>query len=76
LLPREASEAFSQALLPSLLQLKNRKESPVWQQAEKLFGEKVLTLPEEMRRMAVSATVKVADAVSAAAEMVGLDGNV
>jgi saccharopine dehydrogenase (NAD+, L-lysine-forming) len=76
LLPREASEAFSQALLPSLLQLKNRKESPVWQQAEKLFGEKVLTLPEEMRRMAVSATVKVADTVSAAAEMVGLDGNV
>ena len=48
----------------------------MWQQAEKLFGEKVLTLPEEMRRMAVAATVKVADAVSAAAEMVGLDGNV
>jgi saccharopine dehydrogenase (NAD+, L-lysine-forming) len=44
LLPREASEAFSSALLPSLLQLKDRKTSRVWQQAEQLFNEKVATL--------------------------------
>ncbi|OCT47523.1 Saccharopine dehydrogenase [NAD(+), L-lysine-forming] [Cladophialophora carrionii] len=49
LLPREASEAFSQALLPSLLQLKERKNSRVWQQAEALFSEKVATLPEGLR---------------------------
>ena len=76
LLPREASEAFSAALLPSLLQLKARKESRVWQQAERLFGEKVLTLPEDLRRAAVHATVAVADGVSAVAEMVGMDGGV
>lgn len=46
LLPREASEAFSAQLLPSLLQLKDRKNARVWQQAEKLFEEKVATLPE------------------------------
>jgi saccharopine dehydrogenase (NAD+, L-lysine forming) len=45
LLPREASEAFSTALLPSLLQLKEWKEARVWQQAEKLFKEKCATLP-------------------------------
>ncbi|KAH0536505.1 mitochondrial Homoaconitase [Glutinoglossum americanum] len=45
LLPREASEAFSSALLPSLLQLRDRKTSRVWQQAEELFNEKVATLP-------------------------------
>jgi len=45
LLPREASEAFSSALLPSLMTLKDRKSTPVWQQAEKLFHEKVATLP-------------------------------
>jgi hypothetical protein len=49
LLPREASEAFSQALLPSLLTLKERKESRVWKQAEDLFNEKVATLPETLR---------------------------
>lgn len=49
LLPREASEAFSQALLPSLLQLKDRKSASVWVQAEKLFNEKVMTLPENLR---------------------------
>ncbi|KIW28701.1 uncharacterized protein PV07_08339 [Cladophialophora immunda] len=48
LLPREASEAFSQALLPSLLQLKERKSARVWKQAEELFNEKVSTLPEVM----------------------------
>ena len=46
LLPREASEAFSSALLPSLLQLKDWKNARVWQQAEKLFKEKCATLPE------------------------------
>jgi len=45
LLPREASEAFSTALLPSLLGLKDRKNVPVWQGAEKLFHDKVATLP-------------------------------
>jgi saccharopine dehydrogenase (NAD+, L-lysine forming) len=49
LLPREASEAFSQALLPSLLQLKDRKTSRVWMQAEQLFTDKVGTLPEGLR---------------------------
>lgn len=49
LLPREASEAFSQALLPSLLALKERKTSRVWQQAEELYNSKVATLPETLR---------------------------
>jgi saccharopine dehydrogenase (NAD+, L-lysine-forming) len=44
-LPRESSEAFSSALLPSLLALKDRATAPVWQGAEKLFDEKVGTLP-------------------------------
>ena len=44
LLPREASEAFSAALLPSLLQLNDWKSAQVWQQAEKLFKEKCATL--------------------------------
>ncbi|KAI9682278.1 MAG: Saccharopine dehydrogenase [Caeruleum heppii] len=46
LLPREASEAFSAALLPSLMELADRKESRVWRQAEELFEEKVRGLPE------------------------------
>ena len=46
LLPRESSEAFSAALLPSLLQLKDWKNARVWQQAEKLFKEKCATLPK------------------------------
>lgn len=50
LLPREASEAFSQALLPSLLTLKDRKSSRVWVQAEELFDSKVATLPESLRK--------------------------
>jgi len=45
LLPREASEAFSSDLLPSLLTLNDRQNSPVWARAEKLFDEKVATLP-------------------------------
>lgn len=44
-LPRESSEAFSNALLPSLMALKDRASTPVWQGAEKLFQEKVQTLP-------------------------------
>ena len=48
-MPREASEAFSEALLPSLLQLKDRKTARVWKQAEQLFDEKVATLPAELR---------------------------
>ena len=44
-LPRESSEAFSNALLPSLMALKDRATTPVWQGAEKLFQEKVQTLP-------------------------------
>src|SRR5271163_4283998 len=46
LLPREASEAFSKDLLPSLLELKSWRSSPVWKRAEKLFQEKVAILPE------------------------------
>ncbi|RMD39345.1 hypothetical protein DV735_g5780, partial [Chaetothyriales sp. CBS 134920] len=49
LLPRESSEAFSQALLPSLLTLKDRKTAPVWQQAEALFNNKVAELPAELQ---------------------------
>ncbi|KAF2817451.1 Formate/glycerate dehydrogenase catalytic domain-like protein [Mytilinidion resinicola] len=52
-LPREASEAFSEALLPSLLALKDRQTTPVWQGAEKLFQEKVATLPEGMAKREV-----------------------
>lgn len=49
LLPRESSEQFSQALMPSLLELKNRSTARVWKQAEELFQEKVATLPESLR---------------------------
>ncbi|SPQ18809.1 d9a7a873-fdaf-4f59-923b-260f736a9d60 [Thermothielavioides terrestris] len=45
LLPREASEAFSRDLLPSLLTLNDWQNSPVWARAHKLFKEKVATLP-------------------------------
>ncbi|KAJ3328516.1 Saccharopine dehydrogenase [Kappamyces sp. JEL0680] len=45
LLPREASEMFAKDLLPSLLALKNRQQSSVWADAEKLFHEKVALLP-------------------------------
>lgn len=46
LLPRESSEAFSKDLLPSLLQLNQWRTTPVWAKAEKLFQEKVATLPK------------------------------
>ncbi|KAK5081783.1 Saccharopine dehydrogenase [Lithohypha guttulata] len=61
LLPREASEAFSQALLPSLLSLNDRNNSKVWQQAQNLFSNKVGTLPESMR----STFQKMADSMPA-----------
>ena len=53
LLPREASESFSAALLPSLMELKSWKKGEkgnvrVWEQAEALFEEKVATLPKGM----------------------------
>ena len=41
LLPREASEAFSEALLPYLKQLKDWRSAEVWQDAEKLYQNKV-----------------------------------
>lgn len=50
MLPREASEAFSEGMRESLLQLKDRKTSRVWADAEKLFNEKVALLPEALRR--------------------------
>ncbi|KAH8809368.1 hypothetical protein F5884DRAFT_676028, partial [Xylogone sp. PMI_703] len=46
LLPREASEAFSNDLLPHLLELKDWRNHPVWARAEKLMREKVATLPK------------------------------
>ncbi|ODQ66613.1 Saccharopine dehydrogenase [Nadsonia fulvescens var. elongata DSM 6958] len=45
LLPRESSEAFSSALLPSLLLLKQRDTAPVWTRAKKLFDHHVARLP-------------------------------
>ncbi|KAL0638165.1 Saccharopine dehydrogenase [Maublancomyces gigas] len=44
LLPREASEAFSTDLLPSLLSLKDRETARVWVDAEKIFDSKVASL--------------------------------
>ncbi|KAF2415401.1 Formate/glycerate dehydrogenase catalytic domain-like protein [Tothia fuscella] len=50
LLPRESSEAFSNDLLPYLMQLDNWRspDAPVWGRAETLFKEKVATLPAGM----------------------------
>jgi saccharopine dehydrogenase (NAD+, L-lysine forming) len=48
MLPRESSESFSSALLPSLLALKDRENSRVWGDAEKIFREKVSTLPSNI----------------------------
>ncbi|CVL05516.1 probable saccharopine dehydrogenase (NAD, L-lysine-forming) [Fusarium mangiferae] len=53
MLPREASEAFSEGLKESLLTLKDRETSRVWADAEKLFHEKVALLPEELRTKSV-----------------------
>ena len=41
LLPRESSDMFSHDLLPTMRELANRSESRVWQDAEKLFKEKL-----------------------------------
>ncbi|KAI5309271.1 Saccharopine dehydrogenase, partial [Ascosphaera atra] len=53
LLPAESSNAFSKDLLPSLLTIKDRAKSPVWSRAEKLFVEKVKTLPPELQKREV-----------------------
>ncbi|KAF2091287.1 Formate/glycerate dehydrogenase catalytic domain-like protein [Saccharata proteae CBS 121410] len=53
LLPREASESFSAGLLPSLLELKDKNTARVWTDAEKLFKEKVATLPADMQKKEV-----------------------
>ena len=54
LLPRDSSEAFSSDLLPYLLELKNWKNNDVWSKAEKLFQEKVATLPPDMQKQEVN----------------------
>ncbi|KAI9277762.1 hypothetical protein BY458DRAFT_432790 [Sporodiniella umbellata] len=41
LLPRESSNLFSQDLLPTLLALKDRQQSPVWSGAETLYKQKL-----------------------------------
>lgn len=46
LVAREASDAFSTLLLPSLMALDRREEEGVWVRAEKLFREKVKEIPE------------------------------
>lgn len=46
LLPREASEAFSKDLLPSLKELPNRDSAPVWVRAKNLFDKHVARLSE------------------------------
>ncbi|PGH09472.1 saccharopine dehydrogenase (NAD+, L-lysine forming) [Blastomyces parvus] len=50
LLPAESSDAFSSDLLPYMLEIKNRDSHPVWQRAEKLFREKVKTLPAALQK--------------------------
>jgi len=47
LLPREASEQFSQDLLPSLLEFPQRETVPVWANAKKLFEEKLAEAVKE-----------------------------
>lgn len=49
LLPRESSEFFSRDLLPSLLELPNRKTAKVWVKAEKLFNKKVAELQRQSK---------------------------
>ncbi|KAH6692613.1 saccharopine dehydrogenase [Plectosphaerella plurivora] len=50
LLPREASETYGNDLVPHLLNLNNWRNDPVWSRAEKLFQEKVATLPEQYKK--------------------------
>ncbi|KAG5932293.1 hypothetical protein E4U53_001394 [Claviceps sorghi] len=47
MLPREASESFSEGLKESLLLLNDRKSARVWVDAEKLFHEKVAEIPSQ-----------------------------
>ncbi|KAG5926836.1 hypothetical protein E4U42_002914 [Claviceps africana] len=47
MLPREASESFSDGLKESLLLLNDRKSARVWVDAEKLFHEKVAEIPSQ-----------------------------
>ncbi|KAF6844179.1 saccharopine dehydrogenase [Colletotrichum musicola] len=47
LLPRESSEAFSHDLLPTLLNLKDWRNDPVWARAEKFYKDKAAELPAE-----------------------------
>jgi len=54
LLPRESSEAFSHDLLPYLLELKDWRHNDVWVRAQKLFEDKVATLPANMRQLEVN----------------------
>ncbi|KAI8985939.1 hypothetical protein BDB01DRAFT_720689 [Pilobolus umbonatus] len=42
LVPRESSDMFSHDLLPTILALKDRTKSPVWNGAEKLYKEKLI----------------------------------
>ncbi|PGH08334.1 hypothetical protein AJ79_06021 [Helicocarpus griseus UAMH5409] len=51
LLPAESSNAFSSDLLPHMQEIKNRDSNPVWQRAEKLYREKVQTLPAELQKV-------------------------
>lgn len=46
LLPREASEGYSNDLLPHLLAIKDWKTDPVWTRAEELFQKKLGELPQ------------------------------
>ena len=46
LLPREASETFSEQLLPYLKTLDRRREEPVWMKAEQLYRDKVAEIPK------------------------------
>ena len=50
LLPREASEAFSSDLLPSLLEYPNRDTARVWKDAEKLYEEKLAEAVAESKQ--------------------------
>ncbi|KAG6016868.1 hypothetical protein E4U43_002880 [Claviceps pusilla] len=47
MLPREASESFSEGLRESLLLLNDRKSARVWTDAEKLFHQKVAEIPSQ-----------------------------
>ncbi|KND04396.1 saccharopine dehydrogenase (NAD+, L-lysine-forming) [Spizellomyces punctatus DAOM BR117] len=48
LLPREASEMFCSDLLPSILELRDRKNARVWTDAEKLYQQKVQEMKQAL----------------------------